>query len=573
MVKSAFSVVLIAGTLLLPACSDSSSPACVRNSECASGNYCSADSCTSDCTTATVADDCATGEMCSSFGMCVAPPDGGQPDLGQDDLGVLPVDAGVDAPPDMRPACVIVGGVDVDGDGYCVDSPTDADCADENDAVHPGAAEICTPSTTGSVSMDENCDAAIDETCDWHFGPAHPVPAIYRGYIPTTRTNPNGSIVAGDGHLYVEYSPATLGGFNVVRFDRAGRGAEFGAPVPVAFDPGFAPIEFALLRDELSGVGGGGPTPADRDLYELRRTTLTAPFSATRIDALSTPAREAHTTLSPDGLELLFLRDSVLYRSERASVSVGFTAAAIVEGLPSPMSYPQLTDDGAVLVYAYAPTGRSATLWRATRNTTDRTRFDAPVELAELNPGGVHELNHPHVSLATREIFFSTASLATGGMARMLFRAELCLDGPCGRREIDCPSPGLRSADGLHCFRAGSASAGWAVARTGCTMLGAGWHLATFQSNEERAALWTDYGRLGNFWVGGSDVTTEGTWAWSNSEPWVYAGWGPTQPDDAGGAEDCAALWTTTVPPGGLNDFMCSNTVEYVCESEMWPTW
>lgn len=554
-------------------------PVCQRNSECETGNYCSSGTCAQDCTPETVEDDCAPGASCNSFGMCV----GGSTDAGPDEDARGEADAGVDAPeaPDDAGAdCVVAGGTDDDGDGFCVEPGESPDCDDTNAVAHPGADEVCTPSEAGSTPADESCDGGIDEGCEWHFGVAHIVPAVLQGFVPVTRINPNGSFLVGDGRLYVEFSPVALGGSNIVVFTREGRDAAFGAPSTVAFEATFAPIEFALLPDELSGVGSGGPTPADRDLYELRRATTSTPFTATRIDGLSTAAREAHTTLSSDGLELFFLRDSVLHRSTRATAAAAFTTAAIVEGMPSPMSYPQLTADGRTLVFAHAPTGRSATLWRATRSATDPATFDAPVELAELNPGGVHELNHPHVSLATREIFFSTTSLATGGMARNIFRAQLCLDGPCDDEEIVCPSPGIRSDDGLHCLRAGAAPDIWATARSACATLGAGWHLATFQSNEERAAMWTDFGRLGSFWIGASDVVTEGTWVWSNGEPWIHAGWGtipgvpiPMQPDDSGGMEDCGSLWNVTVPAGGTNDWICSSTANYLCESELWPTW
>jgi len=551
-----------------------SDPTCIRNSDCAAGQFCSGGACTTECTPETVEVACGAGFSCSSFGMCIAPPDAPVADTG-------PRDAGGDAPPFDAPptaACALAGGTDADGDGYCVDATTEPDCNDGDPTIHPNATEVCTPSTVDSSSVDENCDGALDEVCTWHFGAPHLVPQVLSGYVPGARVNPNGPLVASGGtHLYVTFSPATAGGSNYLLLSRASRSTAFAAPTAVAFVTGFAPTEFALSQDELTGVCGAAPMGSpDRDLYLLSRTSLSAPFSVTPIDAFSTPARENHPTLSRDGLELFFLLDTVLNRATRASLADAFTSATPVVGMPSPMNYPQLTDDDRTIVFAYAPPGRSTSLWRADRTSSDATTFGTPVELVELNPGGVQELNHPHVSLSTREIFFSSTSLATGGMARNLFRAELCLDGPCPPRLIDCPSPGIRSRDGLHCYFTAAGPGVWGNGGGACLVTG-GAHLATLQSSEERAELWTAFGRLGNFWLGANDRAVEGMWQWDDGEPWIWAGWGTigtvVQPDNSMMNENCGHLNSGTSVPGLLNDNNCDVAYAYMCETEMWPTW
>ena len=575
------SLLLALCPVLIAACSDSPSAACMRNSECASGSYCSAGSCTTDCTAATVADDCATGEMCSSFGMCVAPPDGGAPDLGQDDLGPSPVDAGVDAP-GSRPACVVAGGVDADGDGYCVDAATEADCADDNAAVNPGATEICTPSTTGSVSIDENCDGAIDESCAWHFGRPH--------WLSTAKGGNAGNLtLSADGlRLYYRGGPTTMALSARARLD-----APFGALTPVR----------GAGTDGTIGAGSGGTMSADEleliynasgDLYVTRRTSASGDFAAgTPIPSLNDAVgQDWAPSLSPGGLELFFASSRgaamryQIYRSTRSTTtSDAWSTPALVtidwgaSPLPTGEQSPSLSQDGLTMFFGVEGAG-GVQMFMASRAATDAAAFGSPMRVGDL-AADVGDDFYYYVSDRTREIFFASTRAWGPAGGRALWRAEICRDGPCEARAVSCLG-GRLSEDRLHCYWRDTAMVPWVTARTAC---GVDAHTATIQSADENAILAALYSG-GQTWLGGYDgapavtpalppvaqctVATPGcAFGWTTREPWTYANFAAGEPNNGAGGED-GLLMTAS---GTWNDGSFSFATGVFCEREMWPTW
>ena len=72
-------------------------------------------------------------------------------------------------------------------------------------------------------------------------------------------------------------------------------------------------------------------------------------------------------------------------------------------------------------------------------------------------------------------------------------------------------------------------------------------------------------------WIGGTDIKKEGVWEWSDGSPWSYHNWGPKEPNNFGGHEDCLILfktrWYHTIIPKKWYDSKCDNTftAEYVC--------
>ncbi|XP_056005158.1 coadhesin-like [Ostrea edulis] len=68
---------------------------------------------------------------------------------------------------------------------------------------------------------------------------------------------------------------------------------------------------------------------------------------------------------------------------------------------------------------------------------------------------------------------------------------------------------------------------------------------------------------VGNeFWISGSDSSTEGQWLWYGSlQSWGYTKWNSGEPNNAGG-EDCASLLSS----GRWNDYPCSRSMAYICE-------
>ncbi|MFO0749955.1 MAG: lectin-like protein [Myxococcota bacterium] len=130
----------------------------------------------------------------------------------------------------------------------------------------------------------------------------------------------------------------------------------------------------------------------------------------------------------------------------------------------------------------------------------------------------------------------------------------------------ECP-PCLDVADPIHgggavwalCY----APRTWADARAACQARGGDLVTvpdAATQDALRRAALALQWN---NWWIGLSDLTSEGTFAWVDGSAFGYSAWNGGEPNDYGGNEDCAHLvpWS-----GGLwNDLDCSREQPYVC--------
>ena len=63
--------------------------------------------------------------------------------------------------------------------------------------------------------------------------------------------------------------------------------------------------------------------------------------------------------------------------------------------------------------------------------------------------------------------------------------------------------------------------------------------------------------------IGASDSATEATWEWVDGTAWGYTNWSAGEPDDSGGAEDCASK----TAGGEWNDRPCADLRPFVCES------
>jgi hypothetical protein len=68
------------------------------------------------------------------------------------------------------------------------------------------------------------------------------------------------------------------------------------------------------------------------------------------------------------------------------------------------------------------------------------------------------------------------------------------------------------------------------------------------------------------WWMGLDDLTQKSRWQWQDGTPVDYLNWGPGEPNDAGGIEDCAELNRYGVD-GGWNDEPCDGALPFVCES------
>ncbi len=523
----------------LPSCGGSE---CAFNSDCAAGSYCAMGACRVDCEDDS---ECSAGEVCTSFGQCAAGPDAGPPDAGARDAGRdsgRELDAGTDA-------------------------GTDAGLPDE----------VCTPSTVGSVATDEDLDGAIDEGCPWHFGVPHPVPSI-SAFGGHTIESPR---LSADGlRLYLD-TIERGGTERVAVATRASPAAPFGRTEPVAHTlaSGQYVSSFHLDAAELE-MWAQVISPTVHDVMVAARTTRAAPFGPfVTPPGLNDPAAiDHHPYLRADGLELLFVSnrsgDRRIYRATRASTSADFGAPQMLtsEGAELEGATPSLSADGLTLFFE---TG--GMLRRARRSSVDSHEFGAREDITELSPEGTATY-FPSVHERTREIFFVSNRPGTLGVGMSVWRAEICRDGPCPERVIDC-ADGVRSADGLHCYRLGGSATTWSAARAACESAGA--FLATPRTQLEMDLVWTSFSASAApyLWMGAFDdmdtvaeCLTDKTcpWGWVTGEQWTSGHlWSPSEPSNSSASEDCMVLWDGV----GFGDFYCDGTVPFVCEAELWPTW
>lgn len=542
---------LIGLSLALVGCP--SDPACTRNSECEAGSYCSGGACVTDCTPATVEDDCGVGASCNTFGMCVSPPDAGAvPEDSGDLVDASIFDGGVDAP-DLRPACVIAGGTDADGDGYCAD-----DCDDSNGEINPGAAEVCTPSALAARPLDENCDGEVDDACGWYFGEPH-----FVSRMATRHEQWLSPTVSADG-LRVYYTGYGGAASTLLVAERASVALPFSNSVVV---PLSQPSDRGTLRrDELEvffGVCGGG-------LWRARRSSRAEAFGVA--ERVMGGENVCDPSLSASGLELFFTQGVAaegfqvhVMRRETVAAEFGAPERLAISGSSiAQTGAPALAPDGHTLFFSEYPTGR---LYIAHRAEEAGAAFTLVREVVELGPRYAVGF-----SPSGSELFESGGRAAAWDAG--LSRIRICRDGPCPLGTlVTCPTGGTRSPDGLHCYWSAPPAVPWGSALSAC---GDG-HLATVHSDAERTAM-------GGGWIGGYDnnpgiaglpavpecnVGVPGCrWAWVTGEPWTYDYWQAGEPSNSGNNEHAVVGG-----PGPWNDYIGAQPIVPVCESELWPTW
>ena len=99
-----------------------------------------------------------------------------------------------------------------------------------------------------------------------------------------------------------------------------------------------------------------------------------------------------------------------------------------------------------------------------------------------------------------------------------------------------------------------------------------GGYLANIDSEQEQLYVSSYLTRLGKtsftpgtFWLGASDLQTEGVWSWTRgNDRFQYKYWQVGEPNNEGGNENCLAFGHST----GFkwNDINCQNKLNFICE-------
>uniref|UniRef100_A0A3B4EJZ9 C-type lectin domain-containing protein n=2 Tax=Pygocentrus nattereri TaxID=42514 RepID=A0A3B4EJZ9_PYGNA len=117
------------------------------------------------------------------------------------------------------------------------------------------------------------------------------------------------------------------------------------------------------------------------------------------------------------------------------------------------------------------------------------------------------------------------------------------------------------------CFKFFKTELMWTEAETECLKYGG--NLASVRSLREHLLLQQlikqATGSFTRAWLGASDCVTEGTWLWSDGSKMSFQNWGPTQPSNYLGKENCLEInYGDTYQ---WNDDACNVRKPFVCEA------
>ncbi|XP_022093080.1 fibropellin-1-like [Acanthaster planci] len=101
---------------------------------------------------------------------------------------------------------------------------------------------------------------------------------------------------------------------------------------------------------------------------------------------------------------------------------------------------------------------------------------------------------------------------------------------------------------------------------------GEGADLVSIHSQEEQTFLYDNHYPGYTYWVGYTDLASEGNFIWTDGTQNTYTNWAPDEPDNAGG-EDCAYMDPGFYGPGGnWNDVPCSKPYLIICKKRITPS-
>jgi len=122
----------------------------------------------------------------------------------------------------------------------------------------------------------------------------------------------------------------------------------------------------------------------------------------------------------------------------------------------------------------------------------------------------------------------------------------------------DCTIDGFEPDNNGNCFKVVYTKLNWAKAIKACKAHGSA-ILATVPNAVANIFI---KGKLsGNSWIGGTDLTKEGTWKWINGDTWSFVNWKNSN-DIKNKDEDCAYMASSN---GKWQDEACTKKMQYVC--------
>jgi lectin-like protein/PEP-CTERM motif-containing protein len=95
-----------------------------------------------------------------------------------------------------------------------------------------------------------------------------------------------------------------------------------------------------------------------------------------------------------------------------------------------------------------------------------------------------------------------------------------------------------------------SAGVGWQAAENQAVV--AGGHLVAINSQAEQDFLRNTFGTIRNFWIGLTDVASEGNFVWSNGDAVTYTNWATSEPNNLFNEDYVLMNWNNS--NGGWND-------------------
>ncbi|XP_038071982.1 asialoglycoprotein receptor 2-like [Patiria miniata] len=144
----------------------------------------------------------------------------------------------------------------------------------------------------------------------------------------------------------------------------------------------------------------------------------------------------------------------------------------------------------------------------------------------------------------------------------LFLSSGLNLSPSCNRRHGLCTAPWKKW--GGSCYLITQKPLTYDDAREACRRLGA--KMAAPRSDQENDFL-ANLTQGSEIWVACTDRRQEGEWECEGSQDGerIYTNWIDDQPDNGGGKEHCAAIWS---PDNKWNDYRCKRDLLAVCKRQ-----